>query len=97
MKWIFHKREARVIYSLTTNRQPVMYWTKNLLKARIYFDFNTQETTKRKCILQMFPVFRHYMKRNPAKNFDCSGGILHVFRKYLVRENNVTPSSVIEL
>ena len=23
MKWIFHEREAQVIYSLTTDRQPV--------------------------------------------------------------------------
>ena len=49
MKWIYHEREARVIvlYSLTTDRQPVVYWTTNHLLARLYFDFNTQETTKR--------------------------------------------------
>ena len=50
MKWIYHKREARVIYSLTTDRQPVMYWASHLL-ARFYFDSYTQETTKR----QVFP------------------------------------------
>ena len=70
MKWIFHKQEARVIYSLTTDRQPVIYWATNHLLVRLYFDSNTQETTKGKCIFQKLPVFHHYMKRNPAKTFD---------------------------
>ena len=51
MKWIYHEREARVIYSLTTDRQPVIYWVTNHLLARIYFDSNTQETTKK----QLYP------------------------------------------
>ena len=46
MKWIYHEREARVIYSLTTDGQPVIDWATNHLLARIYFDSNTQETTK---------------------------------------------------
>ena len=70
--WIFHGREARVIYSQTTDRQPVIYWATNHLLAKLYFDSNTQETTKRQCILQKLPVFHHYMNRNPAKIFDCT-------------------------
>ena len=51
MRWIYHQREARVIYSLTTDRQPVIYWATNHLLARLYFDSYTQETTKG----QVFP------------------------------------------
>ena len=51
MKWILHEREAQVVYSLTTDRQPVIYWATNLLLARLYFESNTQEMTKR----QMYP------------------------------------------
>ena len=51
MKWIFHEREAQVIYLLTTDRQPVIYWATGHLLARLYFDSNTQETKKR----QVYP------------------------------------------
>ena len=51
MNWIYHEREARVIYSLTTDRQPMIYWAKNHLLARTYFDSNTQETKK----TQLYP------------------------------------------
>ena len=51
MKWIYHRREARVIYSFTADRQPVIYWATNHLLARLFFDSNKQETTKR----QMYP------------------------------------------
>ena len=51
MKWIYHECEVGVIYSLTTDRQPVTYWTTNHLLARFDFDSNTQETTKR----QVYP------------------------------------------
>ena len=47
MKWIFHEREARVIYSLTIDGQPVIYWATNHLLTRLSLDFNTQATTKR--------------------------------------------------
>ena len=46
MKWINHEREAQVVCSLTTDRQPVIYWAANHLLARLYFNSNTQETTK---------------------------------------------------
>ena len=106
MKWIFHEREARVKYSLTTDRQPVIYWTTNHLLARICLDSNTHTHThththtrkrrKGKCILRMFPVFRHYMKRNTAKTlsviveFTCISSVL-------MRENDVTPSNLMEM
>ena len=51
MKWINHEREAREIYSLTNDRQPVIYWATYHLLARTYFDSSTQETTKR----QVYP------------------------------------------
>ena len=41
MKWINHEREAQVMYSLTTDREPVIYWATNDLLAGIYFDSNT--------------------------------------------------------
>ena len=47
MKYIYYEREARVIYSLMTDRQPVIYWAKTHLLARLCFDSHTQETTKR--------------------------------------------------
>ena len=52
MKWIYHERGARVIYLLTTDRQLVIYWATNQLLARLYFDSNTLETTKR----QVYPL-----------------------------------------
>ena len=42
MKWIFHEREARLIYILTTDRQPVIYWVTNHVLARHYFDPTTE-------------------------------------------------------
>ena len=47
MNWIYHERKARVIYLLTTDLQAVVYWTTNNLLARVCFDFNKQETTRR--------------------------------------------------
>ena len=44
--WIYREREARVIYLMTNDRQPVINWETNHLIARLYFDSNTQETTK---------------------------------------------------
>ena len=48
MKWIFHECEARMIYSLTTDRQAVIYWPIKHLLERLYFDSYTQEKTKDK-------------------------------------------------
>ena len=47
MKWIYHEHEAGVIYSLTNDRQPVIYLAASHLLARFYFDSYTLETTKR--------------------------------------------------
>ena len=43
---IIHEREARVIYSLTTDlvEQPVIYLATNRSLARLYFDSNIQKT-----------------------------------------------------
>ena len=45
----------------------------------------------------MFPVFSHYVKRNPAKNFDYNRGIQYVFREFLTQENDITSSNVVEM
>ena len=47
MKWIFHEREARMIYSLTTDRQPMIYLTTYHLLARLYIDSNTQKNDEK--------------------------------------------------
>ena len=60
MKYLYYEREAQVIYLLMTDRQPMIYWAINHLLARLYFDSNGQETSKRQAY--MFSVFRHYMK-----------------------------------
>ena len=78
VKWIFHEREARVIYSLTTDRQPVIYWATNHLLARLYFDSNTQEPTKRQVFssgVASFPPLHD-------KNFDCNRGVYMFFVRF---------------
>ena len=37
------------------------------------------------------------MKRNPVKIFDSNKRRLHIFHKYLMRENDVTPSNVTKM
>ena len=51
MKRIYHERDVRVLYSLLSNQQSVIYWATNHLLRSLYFDSNTQETTKR----QVYP------------------------------------------
>ena len=65
MKWIYHEREARVMYSLTTARQPVIYWATNHLLVKIYFDSNTQETTKKQLHLLDFSSFPPLHEETP--------------------------------
>ena len=67
MKWIFHEREVSVIYSLTIDRHPVIYWATNHMFARLHFDFNTQETTKRQVYTSdadSFPPLREKKSRS---------------------------------
>ena len=70
MEWIYHVREARVIYSLTTDRRPVSEYIWHQIAC--YQDSISILTHKKRgegdYILQLFPVFRRYMKRNPTKN-----------------------------
>ena len=47
MGWIYHQHKARVHYSLTTDRQSVIYWATNHMLARLYFDSKTHETEKK--------------------------------------------------
>ena len=74
MKWIYHEREARVIYSLTTDRQPVIYWAINHLLTRFYFDSNTQETTKRQVYpsdVSSFPSLHEKKSCQEIEAFTC--------------------------
>ena len=95
MKRIYHERKARVIYSLTTDRQAVIYWPTNHLLERIYLILTHKKRLKGKCILQMFPVFRHYMTRNPAKiltvveAFTCISWVFDARKRRLVTPSNV--------
>ena len=82
MKWIYHEREAGVIYLLTTDRQPVIYWATNHLVARFYFDSNTQETTQRQVYPTDVSIFPPLHKRNHAKNVDCNRGIYMYFVRF---------------
>ena len=77
VKWIYHKRKARVIYSLATDRQPVIYWATNPLVARLYFDSYSQKPTKRQVYpsdvtsfppLHVIPL-QLYMRRSLQSNF----------------------------
>ena len=83
MKWIFHERNARVIYSLTTDRQPVIYRATNYLLARLYFDSNKQTKTKNKqkkktMKMQMYPSnvasFPPLHEKKSRQNF-CYRGV----------------------
>ena len=80
--WLEVSREVDIsrarIYSLTTDRQPVTYWATNHLLESVSI-LTHKKRRKGKCILQMLPVFRHCMKRNPVMNFDCNRGIYMYF------------------
>ena len=65
VKWIYHECKARVIYSLTTDRQPVIYWATNHLLARINFNSNTRETTKKQLYPSDFSSFPPLHKEIP--------------------------------
>ena len=59
MKWIYHERGARVTCSLTTNRQPVIFWAITHLLAGVFSSLNTQEATKtQKCPFQVSAITR---------------------------------------
>ena len=65
VKWIYHECVVRVIYSMTTDRQPVIYWAKKQDSISI---LTHKKLRKGKCILQVFPVFPPLHIRNPAEN-----------------------------
>ena len=75
MKWIYHEREAQVIYSLTTDRQSVIFWATNHLLAILYFDSNTQEMTKTQVYPADVSYFSHCMKKHYCI-WDISGDFL---------------------
>ena len=84
MKWIYHEHEAQVTYSLTNDRQQVIYWATNLLLARVvfYFDSNTQETAK----IEVYPTgvssFLTLYKKKSCQEFLMLYRRLHVFHKF---------------
>ena len=79
MKWIYHQRIARVIFSLTTDRQPVIYWATNQVLARFYFDSSTQETTKRQVYPSDVSSFLLLQEMKSRQNVDCIKGIYMYF------------------
>ena len=93
MKLMFHERDMRVIYSVMTVRQPVIYWATNHLLARLCFDSIDARIDE----FQILVIFRHYMKRNTAKNIDCNGGVYMYIIGFLRRENDATPSNVMKI
>ena len=79
MTWIFLECEARVIYSLRTGRQPVIYWETNHLLARFYFSSNTQETTKRQVYPADVSSSLPLREKKSHQDFDCNRGIYMYF------------------
>ena len=57
----------------------------------------TQKTMKKAIRTFRFFQFSAITLKNPANNFDCNTGVLHVFPTFLMRENDVTPSNVMEM
>ena len=55
-------RAWNVIYLLTTDQQTVINYLTNHTQELI-FDSNTYKTTKKNCILQVLPTFRHQIKK----------------------------------
>ena len=82
MKWIFLECEARVIYLLKTDRQPVIYWETNHLLARFYFSSNTQETTKRQVYPSDVSSFLPLHEKISRQDFDCNRGIYMYFLSF---------------
>ena len=78
MKWILDEREARVIYSLTIDRQPVIYWATNHMLARLYFDSNTQQNNENASVSFRFPPLHEKKSR---KNLGCNSGVYMYFFK----------------
>ena len=82
MKWILDEPEARVIYSLTTDRQPVIHWATNHMLARLSFDSNTQQTKK----MQVYPSdvasFPPLHEKKSHKNLGCNGSVYMYFFKF---------------
>ena len=94
MKWIYHKRKARVIYSLTTDPELVIKWTTNHLLARLHFDSNTQKTTK--ISFGCFQFSTIHRKEIPPKAKTVIEAFT-AFHQILMQENHITPSIVREI
>ena len=76
MKWIYHESEVQLIYPLSTDRQPVIYWATNHLLERIYFDSYTQE--KAVVSFRLFQISAFALK-NPANISDCNTDVYTYF------------------
>ena len=57
--------QGQVLYSLTSDRQPVIYWATIHSLARIYFDSNTQEMLKKQMYLSDFHSFLPMHEETP--------------------------------
>ena len=96
MKWIYYECEARVIYSLSTDRQPVIYWATNHLLAESISILNTQETTKKQLYpsdCSSFPPLHEEILPTTLTVIEAFACISSVF----MREDCVTPSYIMAM
>ena len=72
--WMGVSRELDISQAWLTNNQWYISGNKSLVSKTILI-LTQKKWQKGKSILQMFPVFCHYIKENPTKNFDCNRGV----------------------
>ena len=99
MKSLFHKPEAPVSYSLTADQQRVIYWETNHLFAKLYFDSNKLETIKRKWLSFRYCHFPAItLKEILPRTLTVIEAFTWVFfLSFLIRENDVMLSNVMEM
>ena len=92
------RAKALVIYSLTTDRQPVISWAKNHLLARLYIDFagTHKERRKIKCMLHICPFSAISLKEILSITLTKTEAFRRI-RKFLKQENGVKPSIVVKM
>ena len=67
-------RNASGIFT-DTDQQRVIYWATNHLSARLVFNSNPQETTKRQVYSSDVSSFLPLYEQKSSQNFECNRGI----------------------
>ena len=90
--------QARSENDIFTYHRPttLINWETNHLLARIFFHSNTQEMTKKQMCPSDFPVLCQYMKKSGLQLL-LQYRRLPVLLKFLMQENDVTSSNVMEM